>query len=333
MQAKFAAPQQTRGDFLESAPMQAFHADQFVLPLPSGHSFPMSKYRLLRDAVEQGMPGIRVRQATPASDGELALVHDPAWISAVVEGTTSTAQQREIGFPWSTAMVERSRHSVGATIAAARTALFDGEGVAANLAGGTHHAYAHKGSGYCVFNDVAVAARLMQAEMHRRQRRLLRVWVIDLDVHQGNGTAAIFGDDPTVFTLSLHGARNFPFRKEASDLDVELPDGCGDAAYLQALDSALAEAWRRQQGHPPELAFYLAGADPHADDRLGRLALSCAGLAERDRRVFAWLQRQRVPAAVVMAGGYNRDINTTVAIHRATLAQALLHWQAWASAM
>lgn len=311
--------------------MQAFHADQFVLPLPPGHRFPMSKYRLLRDAVEQGMPAIRVQSAQAASDGELALAHDPAWISAVVDGTTSAAQQREIGFPWSPAMVQRSRHSVGATIGAARAALFDGEGVAANLAGGTHHAYAHKGSGYCVFNDVAVAARLMQAEMHRRRRCLLRVWVIDLDVHQGNGTAAIFADDPTVFTLSLHGARNFPFRKEASDLDVDLPDGCDDRAYLTALDAALDEAWRRQATTPPALAFYLAGADPHVDDRLGRLHLSTAGLAERDRRVFARLQQLHIPAAVVMAGGYNREVQTTVDIHRGTLEQALWHWRAWSA--
>ena len=312
--------------------MQAFHADTFVLPLPPGHSFPMGKYRLLREAVQQHLPELRVMPAESASDGELALAHDPAWISAVAEGQTTAAQQREIGFPWSPAMVERSRRSVGATIAAARVALFGGEGgegVAANLAGGTHHADAHKGSGYCVFNDVAVAARLMQAEMHRRRRELLRVWVIDLDVHQGNGTAAIFRDDPTVFTLSLHGEKNFPFRKAASDLDVELPDGCADAAYLRALDDALDRAWQRQQAAPPGLAFYLAGADPHENDRLGRLKLSLQGLAERDRRVFARLAAWRIPAAVAMAGGYNHDIATTVAIHLQTLALALAHWKDW----
>lgn len=309
--------------------MQAFHADQFVLPLPPGHHFPMGKYRLLREAVAAHLPALRVMPAEPATDGELALAHDPAWITAVAEGTTSAAQQREIGFPWSPAMVERARRSVGATISAARAALLGGEGVAANLAGGTHHAYAHKGSGYCVFNDVAVAARLMQAEVHRHHRRLLRVWVVDLDVHQGNGTAAIFRDDPTVFTLSLHGARNFPFRKEASDLDVDLPDGCDDGAYLQALDAALDQAWQRQADAPPGLVFYLAGADPHADDRLGRLKLSTEGLAERDRRVFERLQGLGLPVAVSMAGGYNRDIGTTVAIHQRTLHEAWRSWQRW----
>jgi acetoin utilization deacetylase AcuC-like enzyme len=314
--------------------MRAFHSDHFVLPLPPGHSFPMTKYRLLREAAEATLPGVRVTEAPPASDGELALAHDPDWISAVVEGTTSAAQQREIGFPWSQRMVERARRSVGATIAAARQALFEGEGVAANLAGGTHHAYAHKGSGYCVFNDVAVAARLMQAEYNRRrpaERRLLRVIVIDLDVHQGNGTAAIFADDPTVFTLSMHGAKNFPFRKEASDLDVELPDGCTDAPYLRALDDALAQAWVRHVDGPPGLAFYLAGADPHENDRLGRLKISSEGLAERDRRVLAALRERGIPVALSMAGGYGRDLDTTVAVQRRTLEIAHASWSAWAA--
>ncbi len=309
--------------------MRAFHSDHFVLPLPPGHSFPMSKYRLLREAAEATLPGVRVTEASPASDGELALAHEPAWIAAVAGGTTSAAQQREIGFPWSERMVERARRSVGATIAAARMALFEDEGVAANLAGGTHHAYAHKGSGYCVFNDVAVAARLMQAEWHRHHRALLRIIVIDLDVHQGNGTAAIFADDPTVFTLSLHGAKNFPFRKEASDIDVELPDGCADADYLTALDAAMAQAWARHADGPPGLAFYVAGADPHEDDRLGRLKLTTAGLAERDRRVLAALRQRGIPVALSMAGGYGRDLATTVAIQRHTLEEGYASWKAW----
>jgi acetoin utilization deacetylase AcuC-like enzyme len=309
--------------------MQAFHSDHFVLPLPPGHTFPMSKYRLLREAVQASVPAIRVMEALPASDGELALAHEPAWITAVVDGSTTPAQQREIGFPWSPQMVERSRRSVGASIAAARVALLGGEGVAANLAGGTHHAYAHKGSGYCVFNDVAVAARLMQAEWHRHHRRWLRVLVIDLDVHQGNGTALIFQDDDSVFTLSLHGAKNFPFRKERSDLDIELPDGCTDVPYLETLDHALQEVDARMAAAPPGLAFYLAGADPHENDRLGRLKLSAEGLAERDRRVLLWLQQRRIPVALSMAGGYGRDLPVTVQIQARTLELACEAWQQW----
>jgi len=306
--------------------MQAFYADQFVLPLPPGHRFPMSKYRLLRERVE-GLAGLQLQQALPASDGELALAHTPAYLSAVVEGTLSATQQREIGFPWSEAMVERARRSVGATIAAARAAL--ASGVAANLAGGTHHASADKGGGYCVFNDAAVAARLMQAEWHRTRRQLLRVAIVDLDVHQGNGSAAIFADDPTVFTLSLHGAKNFPFRKAASDLDVDLPDGCADAAYLRALDDALAELWRRHALAPPGLIFYLAGADPHEGDRLGRLKLTTAGLAERDRRVLAAARARRIPVALAMAGGYGRVVDDTVTVHLGTIRAAIESWQQW----
>src|SRR6058998_1519450 len=216
----------------------------------------MSKYQGLRDRLAVNPGGLVLREAPAASDGELALAHTPTYIAAVAEGLLDAAQQREVGFPWSPRMAERARRSVGATICAARAAL--AEGVAANLAGGTHHAHADRGSGYCVFNDTAVAARLMQAEWHRRHRHLLRVAVIDLDVHQGNGTAAIFRDDPTVFTLSIHAAKNFPFRKETSDLDVELPDGCADSQYLEALDGALDQLWTRHDGTPPGLVFYLA---------------------------------------------------------------------------
>ena len=307
--------------------MQAFYADQFVLPLPPGHRFPMPKYRLLRERLE-GLPGLEMQQAPVASDGELALAHTPAYVSAVSDGTLSAAQQREIGFPWSEAMVARARRSVGATIAAARAALSGG--IASNLAGGTHHASADKGAGYCVFNDVAVAARLMQAEWHRaRHATLLRIAVIDLDVHQGNGTASIFSEDSTVFTLSMHGAKNFPFRKEASDLDVELPDGCGDAQYLDALDTALAELWRRHEHAPPGLIFYLAGADPHEGDRLGRLKLTTTGLAERDRCVLAAARERRIPIAMSMAGGYGRVIEETVEIQFNTIVEAVASWRRW----
>jgi acetoin utilization deacetylase AcuC-like enzyme len=309
--------------------MQAFYADQFVLPLPPGHRFPMSKYSLLREQLD-GVPGIDMRQAQPATDGELALAHTPAYLTAVIDGTLGAAAQREIGFPWSEAMVARARRSVGATIGAARAAL--ATGVATNLAGGTHHASADKGAGYCVFNDAAVAARLMQAEWHRHRRQLLRVAIIDLDVHQGNGTAAIFRDDPTVFTLSIHGAKNFPFRKENSDLDVDLPDGCTDEAYLRALDDALAELWHRHDQKLPDLIFYLAGADPHEGDRLGRLKISTEGLAERDRRVLRAARERGVPVALSMAGGYGRVVEDTVRVHLGTIHAALDSWRQWNNA-
>jgi acetoin utilization deacetylase AcuC-like enzyme len=306
--------------------MKAFYSDHFVLPLPDGHRFPMPKYRLLRDRLARELPGIGLYPAEPAGDGELALVHTPRYIDAVTHGRLSHAEQREIGFPWSPAMVERSRRSVGATITAARDAM--AEGLSGNLAGGTHHAHADRGSGYCVFNDIAVAARLMQAEALRAGRGPLRVAVIDLDVHQGNGTAAIFRDDPTVFTLSIHGERNFPFRKEPSDVDIELPDGCTDEPYLDALDGALRALWQHHGDDPPDLIFYLAGADPHEGDRLGRLRLSFAGLAERDRRVFAAARLRGIPVALSMGGGYGHDIADTIEVQTNTWREALASWQA-----
>ena len=302
------------------APMQAFHSDRHLLPLPPGHRFPRSKYRLLRERVA-GLPDLDAHEAQPVGDVDLIRVHDPAYVAAVTSGTLGAAEQRAIGFPWSEEMVERSRRSVGATVAAARAALV--EGVAANLAGGTHHASATRGSGYCVFNDVAVASRMLQAEAP------VRVVVVDLDVHQGDGTAAIFAGDASVFTISLHGAKNFPFRKVASDLDVALPDGCGDAEYLRALDQALDVLDQANGERPFGLAFYLAGADPHEGDRLGRLKLSAGGLLERDRRVLARLGALRIPVALAMAGGYGHDLDVTVAIQAATIAAAIDAWQAW----
>lgn len=310
--------------------MQVFHSARFSLALPPGHRFPMPKYARLLERVRAEMPGLELIEAPAATEGELALAHAPAYIDDVLQGRLPDAMQRAIGLPWSPALVERSRRSVGATIGAARAALRDG--VSLQLAGGTHHAHADRGGGYCVFNDTAVAARLMQAEMHRHERRLLRVWVIDLDVHQGDGTASIFAEDPTVFTLSMHGARNFPVRKANSDLDVELPDGCRDDEYLARLDAALLTAWQRQSAAPPGLAFYVAGADPHEADRLGRLKLSDAGLAERDRRVFDMLRRHGIPVAVSMAGGYGEPIDTTVAVHLRTVQEAQRSAAAWRAA-
>jgi acetoin utilization deacetylase AcuC-like enzyme len=300
--------------------VQAFYADQFILPLPAGHRFPMAKYGALRAALAHELPLLPMVQAPAADDATLARVHSGVYIQAVVQGTLSEAAQREIGFPWSPAMVERARRSVGATVAAARVALA-GEGVAGNLAGGTHHAYADKGSGFCVFNDIAVATRALQAEHPG-----LRVAVIDLDVHQGNGTARIFQGDDSVFTLSLHGEKNFPFRKEAGDLDVPLPDGCDDATYLYALEHALDEMERR---FDPGMVFYLAGADPHEGDRLGRMKLSFDGLEARDRRVFDWAWQRGLPLALSMGGGYGRDITTTVAVQSNTWRVAWQYGQRW----
>ncbi len=303
--------------------MQVFHASQFVLPLPPGHRFPMAKYPLLRERLGAELPGIRFMPAPQASDGELALAHEPRYVQQISDGTVDPAILREIGFPWSPAMAERARRSVGATIAACRAAC--AEGVSGQIAGGTHHASADRGGGFCVFNDAAVAARLMQAE-HARGGRRLHVAIVDLDVHQGNGTARIFRGDDSVFTLSLHGGRNFPFRKEPSDLDVDLPDGCGDDEYLQALEGALSELDRRFDAG---LVIYLAGADPHEGDRLGRLKLSWDGLEARDRRVFDWAWQRGLPLAFAMAGGYGRRLEDTVQAQVNTFRVALRYWARW----
>lgn len=291
----------------------------------------MHKYARLRERVARELPEVRCCEAPRASDGELALAHEPGYIQAVADGSLSPQAMREIGFPWSPAMVERSYRSAGATIAAARAALgLDArpEGVAGNMAGGTHHAAAGKGGGFCVFNDAAVAARLMQAEWSRQQAKPLQVAIIDLDVHQGNGTASIFSHDASVFTLSLHGQKNFPFRKELSDLDVDLPDGCTDAPYLQALEHALDELDRR---FAPGLVIYLAGADPFEGDRLGRLSLGYDGLEARDRRVFDWAWQRRIPLAFAMAGGYGVNIDDTVQVQVNTFSVALEYWKRWSS--
>ncbi|WP_151446418.1 histone deacetylase family protein [Lacisediminimonas profundi] len=292
--------------------MKAFYSDHFVLPLPAGHRFPMEKYRLIREAAQAADPSMQFCEAPRASDGELALAHHPRYIQAVSEGLLSEREQKQIGFPWSVQMSERSRRSAGATIAACRAALEDG--ISFNLAGGTHHAFSDHGEGFCVFNDAAVASRLMQAE-----RRVREVAIVDLDVHQGNGTAAILAADDSIFTLSLHGENNYPFSKERSDLDMPLPDGAGDGVYLAALDDALAQMFAR---FSPQLIVYLAGADPHEGDRLGRLKLTLDGLAERDRRVFSAAHERGIAVAVTMAGGYGRHIADTVSVHARTIAMA-----------
>ena len=269
----------------------------------------MQKYRLVREEVQLALPTLTFCEAPVATNGVLALAHHPHYIQAVEQGTLSLAHQKAIGFPWSLQMVERSRRSVGATIAACRTALE--EGWAVNLAGGTHHAHQDHGEGFCVFNDAAVAARLMQAE-----QRAKYVAVIDLDVHQGNGTASILAGDSTVFTLSLHGEHNYPFVKIPGDLDVALPDGTGDETYLDALRQALDILFAR---FTPELIIYLAGADPHEGDRLGRLKLTMQGLAARDTYVIDHARKRGIPVAITMAGGYGRNIHDTVTVHVQTV--------------
>jgi acetoin utilization deacetylase AcuC-like enzyme len=291
------------------------YSDHFVLPLPEGHRFPMRKYGLLRErALAEGLvPPERFCVPEAASDQQLTLVHLPEYVSKVSEGRLTEKELRRLGFPWSPGLVERSRRSVGATIEACREAL--NSGAAANLAGGTHHAYPDHGEGYCIFNDVAVAARQMQSE-----GRIRRAIIVDLDVHQGNGTAATFSDDPSVFTFSIHGSRNFPFHKENSDLDIALPDQTGDEEYLQILVESLGAALEAAR---PDLVIYLAGADPYQGDALGRLGLTKTGLARRDRYAFETFRRMGLPAALTMSGGYARRIEDTVDIHLETLRLAV----------
>lgn len=293
--------------------MRVFYTDIFELPLPAEHRFPMAKYRLLRERlVDTSVVGVhQLMVPEAATDAELGRVHTPDYLRRVVTGTLEASAVRRLGFPWSPELVERSRRSSGATLGAARAALE--EGVAVNLAGGTHHAFADRGGGYCVFNDVAVAARAVQAEGH-----ITRALVIDCDVHQGDGTAAIFEADSSVFTFSIHGASNYPFRKQSSDVDVALPDGTEDADYLAALRRGLDRVFATMT---PEIAFYVAGADPYADDRLGRLALTKPGLEARDRLVLGGLEARGVPVVVVMAGGYG-PVDDIVDIHATTVALA-----------
>ena len=294
--------------------MKVFYSDHFVLPLPEGHRFPMLKYSGLRERVAASSicgPG-ELREAGAVTDEEILRVHGPDYLSRVVSGTLTPKEMRRIGFPWSERMVERSRRASGGTLRACLAALE--EGFAANLAGGTHHAFADRGEGYCVFNDSAIAARAVQAA-----GLVGRVVVIDTDVHQGNGTAAILSDDPTVFTFSIHGEKNFPFHKESGDLDVPLPDGADDDAFLGALTTGLEQSLDASE---PGLAIYLAGADPFVGDRLGRLSVTKAGLAERDRIVLEGCRERGIPVAVTMAGGYAEDIVDIVDVHFGSISRA-----------
>lgn len=281
----------------------------------------MAKYRLLRERVELELDDVSLHEPEAATLGQLALAHSPQYIERVLSGTLDAAEVRAIGFPWSPAMVERSRRSAGATVGACRVAA--SEGVAVNLAGGTHHAQHSRGAGYCVFNDAVVAARVLQSDA-AVARRSFPVAIIDLDVHQGDGTAQILAGDPSVFTLSLHGATNFPFRKQSSGLDMALADGTTDGPYLAALEEAL---FQLRQRFTAQFIIYLAGADAHEGDRLGKLALSSAGMEARDRRVFRFAEELGVPVAVAMAGGYGRDIALTVDVHFNTVRAAQAAWR------
>ncbi len=291
-------------------PLTVWSSARYTFPLPAGHRFPVEKYAMLRDRVvaDGVVAPERVLDPAAATDEMLRLVHTADYVDRFVGGALSATEVRRLGFPWSTALVERSRRAVGGTVAAARHALAHGTGM--NLAGGTHHAFADHGEGFCVFNDVAVAIRALQAEGAVR-----RAVVLDLDVHQGNGTHAIFADDAEVFTFSMHGGRNYPFEKVAGTLDIQLDDGTADAPYLRALADALPGVLHAAR---PDLVFYLAGADPHEGDRLGRMKLTFGGLERRDAMVMQACREVGLPVAVMIAGGYGHRIEDTVRVHVST---------------
>lgn len=299
--------------------MKAFYCDTYTVPLPAGHRFPMERYRLLRERVEQ-LAGVQLQSPPAVSREQLANTHTPEYLDKIWNGTLEPLEARRLGLPWSPQLLERSRRSVGATLAAARVAWHErgerGFGVAVNLAGGTHHAFADRGEGFCVFNDCVVSARQLLSEGVRR------VVIVDGDVHQGDGTASLCSEDSRIWTFSLHGQNNYPFHKQKSSLDLELPDACNDATYLEAWSRGLEQAWLRE----PELVFFLAGADPYCDDRLGRLGVTAQGLAERDRLVFAGCQARGCALVVTMAGGYARQIADTADIQATTVRLALESW-------
>lgn len=303
--------------------MKIYHSDQFTFPLPPGHRFPAQKYALLRQGILAAglVPPHELLVPEAATDAQILRVHSPDYLQRLVSGQLTPQEVRRIGLPWSPELVERARRSTGGTVAACRAAL--AEGIAVNLAGGTHHAFRDHGQGFCLLNDSVIAARALQAE-----GRVARVVVLDCDVHQGNGTAALAADDPTLFTFSIHNENNFPLFKEPSDLDIGLPDGAGDAAYLEALAGGVPTALRRACAG---LAIYLAGADPHEGDTLGRLALTQEGLARRDQLVLSHCRQAGLPVAVLMAGGYGRRVKVTAALHLQTVRLAAEMASDWPS--
>ena len=287
-----------------------FYCDHYAIPLPAGHKFPMAKYRMLRDLL--AADGCFRFEAAPFADpAVIELAHDPAYVRDFLSGALADAAIRRIGFPWSEALVKRTLASVGGTLSATCDAFDSGCG--GNLAGGTHHAFRAEGSGFCVFNDMAVAIQWLRSE-----GRIERAAVIDLDVHQGDGTAQIFEADANVLTLSLHAKSNFPFRKQRSQIDIEFEDGTHDAEYLNALDGVLPRVF----SFKPDIVFYQSGVDPLASDTLGRLALTHAGLKERDRRVMAAARAHNIPMVITLGGGYSRPIELTAEAHANTFRTA-----------
>ena len=300
-----------------SAPRYWYY-DHLALPPEKRHVRHRGRFTMLRHAMTaHGLLATHhAHAATPADWALLERVHHPAYLDAVRRGALSSQAIREIGLPFTPELVTRARAVVTATVEAARAAL--SEGATGVIGGGTHHAFADRGAGYCLFNDIAVAIHLLRGE-----GRVNRVAVVDLDVHQGNGTAEIFRDTPEVFTLSVHGEKNWPHRKSRSDLDVGLPDGTGDEAYLEALSSPLGETL---EGFAPEVVFYQAGADPLATDRLGRLALSEAGLRARDRMVLSACRERGLPVVVTLGGGYGEPLEDTLAVHLNTIGEVESLW-------
>ncbi len=292
--------------------MKLYYSDTFELPLPDNHRFPMAKYTLLREriAAAQWQAACELRLPPAATDEELLLAHSAEYITSIKSGNMTDLQIRRIGFPWSEKMVERSRRSTGATIAAAESAIKDG--ISANLAGGTHHAFESSGQGYCVFNDVCVAARVIQ----KRFSNIQNVLVVDCDVHQGNGTAGIAKNDPHLFAFSVHCEKNYPFQKTDGDFDIALPPATKDDYYLAQLKTGMDQVFRRFK---PDFVFYLAGADPFEGDRLGLLSLTKQGLRKRDELVIHYCRDQELPLALSMAGGYAPQIDDIVDIHLATI--------------
>jgi acetoin utilization deacetylase AcuC-like enzyme len=288
-------------------PLLAWASDHFAVSLPEGHPFPMPKYAALRRRLlEAGVLSAEEIHRSEAAPIEWILrAHDAAYVERAFEGTLADDEVRRLGLPWSEALVLRARAAVYGTVMAAAAALE--HGVAGNLAGGTHHAFRDRGEGYCLFNDLAVAIHLLRAEGAIR-----RPFIVDLDVHQGNGTASIFRDDSSVFTFSIHGAGNYPLRKEHSTLDIELPDGCGDEDYLDMLDRSLPGALAE---HEPDLVLYQAGVDPLAEDRLGRLRLTHPGLAERDERVLRYCEALGLPVVITLGGGYGQPLEASIEAH------------------